>query len=355
MNYAIYPYSDELYPILENKNELIDGIEISAVVYPLSWKKRILHTDALSGYVFGSDFRELINTADGVIFADITGRDFMYDDIIGKARYALSVGKDIIFCTAVKKADSEKLAAEFPERSITMMFENTVNYGADAYKHENIGCVAVGIGELYRGIDNVAAAVGVTAEFRKKGFKTALISVNKTLSIIGAYHFPVEIFRSGMDIEQMVGVLNAFFVGLERKSHCDVMVIQFPDGMLKFSPDIADSYGIKAFMTTRAVAIDYFVLVSTLEIIHQEAYERLKLIFEKRYGISLDSCLIKKVMIDRAYSVEVNYIQYTRNRINDNEALYAELKKEMNDIIISELDDRNIFGLIADDCVKKLS
>ena len=62
MKCAVYPYSDVLYPLLEHRQELTDGISIEAAVYPRAWRKLLLHEKVLEQITSGFDFEAL--TAD---------------------------------------------------------------------------------------------------------------------------------------------------------------------------------------------------------------------------------------------------------------------------------------------------
>ncbi len=355
MKCSVYPYSDDLYPLISNAEELVDHICITAVIYPIAWKKSIVHTSEISSVGSGSDFEKLSADTDCVIFADISRRKFMYGDIIEKAEFSLSSGKDVIFCTKIKNADEERLREKYPERNIIMKYANPDGMGEYGYRHEDINCAALGISGLYRGLDDVAAITGITSQFRKKNIRTASVTTNATLSLLGYYHFPSEIFTSGMEIERQVAALNAFFKDVERRSKCDIMLIQFPDGIMKFIPDVYDSYGVKTFMISRAIGIDYFVLISLLEILRPEAYECIRSMISGRFGFSLDSCLIQPVKIDREYSPEAQKILYTKNGVDKAYEQLGDLKEAMKDVVFSVYDDSTVYERITESCISKLT
>ncbi len=355
MKCAVYPYSDVLYPLLEHRHELTDGISIEAAVYPRAWRKLLLHEKVLEQITSGFDFEALTADVECVIFADVTDREYMYADILAKAEYTLSAGKNVIFCTKMQEHDITELRSKYPDRSVTVKYGTAGRTAEQIYGHEDIRCAAVGIAPLYRGLDEAASVVGIHEAFRRKGLRTAAVSSNATFSLLGFYHFPIDIFSGQTDPEQQAGALNAFFRVLERSTHCDVMIVQFPDGMMKFMDEANDAYGVKAFMLTRAVAFDYFVLSSFLEIIRPEAYERIRSIVGKRFNLSLDACLFQPLTADREYSREYQRILYTRNRVPDCLEDYEALKLAMKDMIVADYDDAAAYERIADACIKKLT
>ncbi|MBQ9905641.1 MAG: hypothetical protein IJM46_02565 [Oscillospiraceae bacterium] len=355
MKCTIYPYADALYPLLENQQDLIGGIRIRSVVYPRAWRRLMYHTHALETVASGWDFETLTADSDCVIFADVSEKEYMYPDILEKAAYSLAAGRDVIFCTRLLEQDEAELRRRFPERTITVKYTAGRYPVTDLYRHEDISCAALGIGCLYRGLDDVVAVTGITAACRRRNLRTVTVAGNATLTLLGFYQFPSGIFRSGLDIEQQAGALNAFFAALEQRTHCDLFIVQFPDGMMKFMNETEDAYGIKAFMLTRAVPFDYFVLGTFLEITHPDAYAHVRSIIGKRFGLPLDACLFQHLKADRAFSAEYRRILYTRNRIETRYSDYEALRQNMQNLIIADYDDRNACEAIADDLIRKLS
>ncbi|MBO4863968.1 MAG: hypothetical protein J5517_06365 [Eubacterium sp.] len=356
MKCAIYPYSDDLYVLLEHQERLIDDIKICAVIYPPSWRKQIYHINFLDNISSGSDYEQLIDSVECVIFADIKDRDYMYSDLLQKAECSLSNGKDVIFCTKIDEKDLCRFKKDYPDCAITVKYENKLEIDdAIIYKHEDIKCAAIGVGGLYRGLNHTVAVTEVSFEFQKKEIITTTVVDNATLTLLGFYQFPTHIFESQTDIEQQVGKLNTFFNNLENKTRCDLMVIQFPDGLMKFMDSTMDAYGVKTFMLTRAVSFDYFVLGTLLEITNIKAYDCIRSILSERFNLSMDACVFQPLNIDRESSDEDQKINYTRNRIDERFDHYDELKKTMNNIIVDYYDDNNVYRTIAEDFIKKFS
>ena len=123
------------------------------------------------------------------------------------------------------------------------------------------------------------------------------------------------------------------------------MIVEFPDGIMKYSEKCSDSYGIKTFMLTRAVGIDYFVLVSLFEIIKSESYILISKMIEKRFDLSLDACLLHRIKIERESSEERRTLQFTKNRVEESDEQFESLKKSVNSIIIDEYDKKDIYHI----------
>ena len=355
MKCAIYPYSDDLYVLLKHQENIIDDIKICVVIYPRSWEKQLFHKSDIGKVILGTDFECLTSDVECVVFADIKEREYMYSDILEKAEYSLMNGRDVIFCMNIDKKDESNLRNNYPDRNITVKYGNTEEREDTFYIHKDINCAAIGVGGLYRGLNHTVALTEITCEFIRKKIRTATIADNATLSLLGFYHFPNYIFESSMDIEQQVGMLNAFFKKIEGETKCDLMVVQFPDGMMKFIDSTMDAYGVKAFMLTRAVAFDYFVLGTLLEITNPKAYECIRSILSNRFNLSLDACVFQPVNIDRSSSDEDQRILYTRNRIEEKYDQYNRLKQIMNNTVVAYYDDQSVYEIIAEDCIQKLT
>ncbi len=351
MKCAIYPYSDNLYPILENRNSLINDICIDTVIYPRAWSKLIFHKEAMNEVSSGSDFEKLIEECECVIFADITDKDFMYNDILEKAIYSLESGKNVMFCTEIKDNDINSLKNTFDESKMYFNYKSGFKNSV-IHKHEDLKCAVLGVGNLYRGLDDVVAAAHLSAEFKSRGIRTATVTTNAIFSLMGFYHFPLEILKNIDDVEQQTSALNEFFKKIEIISRCDIMIVQFPDGLLKYSGDVMDSYGVKVFMLTRAIAIDYFVMVSFLGMRRNENYEQINNIISRRFDLSLDCCLIQDINIDRSFSADHMKIIYTRKGKEKLNSAIETLLENNENRIMAKLDDHDAYKRIVNDFIK---
>lgn len=355
MKCLVYPYSDDMYPIIENLHIYSLDVEISAIVYPKAWRKHMDSISRLEGIYSGDDFSEALEKAECVILADVSDKEYMYDDIIRKASAALASGKKIKCCTYVKNDDLADLKKKYPDADIEMLYSDGSEYGFESYRHERITVPAVGISGMYRGLDNVFVSVGMSCGFRSKGYRTITVTPNCNGRLLGFYPFPTGIFKSESDVEQQTEMLNSYFYRLSSKEKCDLMIVQFPDGMTKYSVDSRDAYGVKAYMITRAVPIDYFVMVSPLTIRDRKIYDELSAMFRNKFDMGIDACVVQPVQIDGEYTAETRNISFTYCGTDDADDVVSSLASSGSGILFSKIGSPDAGMSMTESCIAKLT
>jgi peptide maturation system protein (TIGR04066 family) len=354
VNCLIYPYYDKLYSVIDNLEYFNSDIRVSVAVSPRTWRKSIIHTDNLKDICLTDDYDQHLDEVDAVIIADVTDKDFMYNDILNKIIKAVNVHKKTIICTKIKQEDLELIRNKYPDSDLKILYDDMCDFSYNTVKHENQNSVCIGVGPLYRGLDDTITVTYLARGFREKGYNVAVVSPNETCRILGFYPFPSYLLGSGGDIEKKVEQLNAYFSYVEKTSKCDVLIIQFPDGMLKYSDYTEDSYGIIGYMITRAVLFDYFVLVSLYDICRSEHYDKIKKLFLKNYGIPADVVVVQPTRIQFECNPEFREYSFTRYKLELCEPEINELvSKEGQNIF--KLDDTGFYRSITEHCINKLS
>lgn len=355
MNCLIYPYHDLLFPIAEKLAGPDGEYRITDAVYPAAWTKKMKHSLHESGIALHRDFHAALAHTEGVILADAGEQPYMYQDILRKARAGMQAGKSVICCTDIRKEDLHQLKAEYPDADFRMLYQNTGSFKPQIYnRHEQLRCITVGVGSLYRGLDSIPALTLLTNEFRQIGYRVTAAAYNETGRLLGYLPYPKARLDAEPDIERRPELLNNYFASLAAETECDIMLIQFPDGLMKLADYSADSYGIQDYILTRALTFDYFLLVSHLGM-DVSAYSLLRGALRDRYGLSLDACAVQDVTVDTNLTSEYRTLCYTQNGIEQYAARLGALTAEYEDICFSALDDAAGYHRIAEHCIRKFT
>lgn len=353
MNCLIYPYYDKLYAVIDNLRYFNPDLNIKAAVYPRAWKKTIKNTEKLNDVILSNDISEYINEVECLIISDVSDKEYMYEDILRKIEMALAAEKKVIVCTRIDDEDIESIKIKYPDSDIKYLYDDAEKFPYRILKYKPLNCAVVGVGPLYRGLDDTVAVTYLAGEFRKKGYNTAVVTTNESCRLLGFYPFPFDIFKNSEDIEYKVEQLNAYFSELEEKTNCDVMIIQFPDGMAKYSEYTSDSFGIKAYMLSCAASIDYFVLVSSCEVCEAEQYNVINSALIKNFGYGMDAVVIQPIRLSYDFNPEFREYSFTHNRVDEYKLKTDELRKSTKTFF--EIDDTSCYSVIAEQCIDKLS
>ena len=146
MNYVIYPYCDDFLPILKKIPSYREDLEVSEVVYPRAWERRI--SKLKHCIKSSSDFYHALTTAQGVIIIDTLYTSLMYSDILNKIKATLELGKAVICLVEIKDCDLEILKKDVNFTYLT----TSININQDRL-FRKIDCPVIVIGNLLRKMD----------------------------------------------------------------------------------------------------------------------------------------------------------------------------------------------------------
>lgn len=354
MNYMIYPYSDSVLPIIENVEMFRTDINISAAIVPPAWSKNI-RKPLPKKIRIETDFYNEIKKVDGVIIIENTNGSFMIDDIEEKINYSIGVSKDVICCTKQLKTNFEKFenAAHLNNCKFTYMVNSELQTkGLWTYQIQE--SVVVGIGNMLRGMDTTNIIVNMARQYRNLGYRVVSISSNAACALLGFKIFPDGIFNADMAFENVVHIINNYFNNIQLLYQPDIILVQFPDAMIKYSNLCPEDYAVKAYILSQALSIDYFILNVPVEMIDEKDYEKISESFKYRFGFELDAVLFEHIQVNDSASIEEERIVFEPISTSLADEYIKYLSSKTENILFLDLENADSFSLVANDTISKL-
>lgn len=360
MNYLIYPFSASLIPFADCIMEFRTDLKIKKYVCPKSWEfsfreEQIIQDNPIQ---IETEFSTALDSVDGVILCDCKNLPWLYKDIVKKIKIAVGRGKKVICCTPVKDQDldSIKKIKEYDESKFLYFADYPDLKSLEFSRFQTQDCIIVGVGSLLRGVDDSDSFYYMIQKYRELGYTVVGIGTDFHDALIGGYIFPENIFSSPRSEEDKILDLNAYINLIQRETSADVMIVKFPDGMMKYSDELCEGYGIKAFMTSQALSVDYFVLnVPMMEIFDQESFESLNIGFKYRFGFEIDAIGVNGKEIDLSNSLEMDKLCY-KNLEWKYVLEYVQIaNRECSGILFFPTKLQNEYDRIVSDSIEKLS
>jgi len=144
-------------------------------------------------------------------------------------------------------------------------------------------------------------------------------SNNKNTALFDFVPFPWAILNSDLPHEEIIKKINAFFNELQFLYQPDIIITEIPNGMIKYSNICVENFGVKAYMLSQALSVDYFILNSPIDDFSDESFKLMSTTFKYRFGFKIDAVGIvnryinfsdsneeEKVVYEKAKSSEVN-------------------------------------------------
>lgn len=289
----IYPYSDMFFQVLDNLTEKFQNIYLCK---PYSWK--CYRTIDKVGCFIASDFFECFGLCQQIIIADVIDRNIIYEDIKKKIEIALDNDKKIYCCFKLKSEDIELFVNKGKERFVYLANDR---YCVELDIQPSLfysNAIVVGIGNLLTGQDQSVIAVNIAHDMASKGYSVLHISSNINTVFGGAIKFPTYIFENICHDVDKIYLFNKFIEQVEMEHRPDVIILEIPYGMLKYSNSLHNGFGIVPFLISQAISFDYFVLNSPLSIGNAAFYETMSSGFLGRFGCNIDLVSIENVQMD---------------------------------------------------------
>lgn len=352
MKYLIYPFYDECSSLIELIKNEKQNIEIEYVVSPKSWIKKVNIPEVVIG---SCNYEECLDCVEGVIITDISKYPYLYQDIVKKIYVALNRGYAVKCCAKLEEKD---------QRNFESLSKRFLYYQDDSEKIQDIrksgnpyqvqDCVVIGVGNLLQGMDSLSEIAYLYKKLSEEGYKVSVITSNRNGKIIGYNLFPEEIWQVSHDIQVLE--LNRYFNKVQEENHADILLVQIDGGMLKYSNICYGDFGIKSYIVSQALAIDYFLLVSPMVDMTQENYKELSTIFRYRFGYDIDVILFKNLYIDLEESDSEEKIIYRKiDEAEMEEIIEKNYVLKSSDIMYENASDIKVYDSIIEKCIKKLS
>lgn len=262
------------------------------------------------GYVMTNDFEEALEDGDTVIFLDSPNASVIKNDCYEKMIMSAKLGKNIICCMNVEKEFAEEVSNIC--KSNNKIYEDYSDKIISEYdindKLYNIETPIVCIGCLFPNIGYQCDALFLAEILSKQGYKVSVVSKNGNIKLAGGFVIPDA--EEGMLDSSYIVQINHFVKMIEKRTYPDIILIDIPGAMMKYTNEIHNDFAIEAFCFSQALDSDYFILKSLIGEYPEEFYCRLSECFEHKYGFGIDKVCIDNRIIDFSESLEFRQVVY---------------------------------------------
>lgn len=363
----LYPFSEKAVAFLKETIKQKDSIEIVSVVAPKGWSvsdelKKGNNANQLRYDVEGvhicNDFYMEVKKCDCVIFLSCLKVELMYSDIKSKIITSIEKGKNI-WCIFPLKEEDKVYLKEYAEKHnvIYEQYEENNCWERTYYDRERKlykpEAIVIGVGKIINKIDVTYSIYNMVNKYKRDGYRVAVVSDNENFCFFKEtfFKYPQKFLSNELNNNERIIYFNRFLKYIEHCFHPEVIVIEFPEQMMKFSDDCIGDFGVLSYSIAQAVEIDYFVLEIDIN-----SYD-LQLVnnyYKYRFGFEIDAVIITNVVVDVSCSLEDKEIvvYYVDKKIV--QEFIEEYKKEFEYQMISSCIEAEYENLVQQ-CIKQLS
>lgn len=357
-NAIVFPYSESFYPVVKSKKL---HYETLVLVSPKAWlqqNRRYIEP----GWKLTTDFTSNIGQANVLIVADCQNRNIIYNVVLNKIKEFIAPQRSVICCMPLDRNDMEQIESLMQQvgTSFTYLcrdkYSVTKELGKD-YRISEPEAVVVSFGNLLTEQESSRAVEAVSCQMRKRGYRTTTITSNNNLCLIGYIKFPDSIFQNNLSDDDKVFVFNQFIKEIDYSEKPDIILLQLPTGVIKYSNSLPNGFGIISYLVSQAVSSDYFILCSPVGLGNAQFYEKMTDGFYGRFGFNINTVVVQDVQLD-PLSEEREEVQLfgVDNAVVDEfiEFIYDSYEEQVPHMQYVGITNELIGSTIADNIIRKL-
>ena len=156
----------------------------------------------------------------------------------------------------------------------------------------------VAIGSITEGLDTSSEVVELYDELTEMGYRVSVLATNPDLDALGFDILPMDelsVYRP----EQSVMLINRYMNHHQFIYQADIVLLQIPnEGLHRTSLKYEVGFGVRTYVISQAISIDYGVMLSPVMDPYAQTYEALSEIAEKRYGFQYDCIKVVPKVVD---------------------------------------------------------
>lgn len=299
---AIYPFFEDLMPILRHKNK-IQNYDLIHAIIPKGWEtfdeseKQYMEYFCTEENFYSENY---IDSIDAILLCIPVFQIDMsvYNRITNLAEKSR---KQIIYVSELEQMMTE-LNIE-PRMCLGPELESIAQKSELSIIDVPVAMI-LGFGENCEKWD---LQLGLYDYFTQKGYKVSLISSNPISQLMGFHTFP-NLDSTDLTFSQQVKSMNSFIKNIELEERPHLIILGVPGGILKYSQTIPNGYGYLPFLISNAVVPDVSILSLFCGNYEDEYIKKIQSTCFYRFGITINYFHISKKVCN--YNIETKQLNY---------------------------------------------
>lgn len=325
----LYPYSRDSYILVAHLIEKGYKREDIFVVAP--GKGGIAGRDAggcfnlpLLGITIENDVGAYKNKADILLVICSTQSEMILTKLKLHIEDFLQQGKEVICCRVLEESFlASVMRKTCPGQFIYLPSRWKVDIGnvrIEAGNFYRTKAPVILVGEMMGGLEIYDIVEQITRHFRKTGYQVAAVGDKNYSELLEINRMPDILSATELSGAEKISLLNLFIHEIEEKEKPDIIIIQLPGAIMKYSNNLTEAFGIIPFLLSQAVEADYMLLCVPYGTINNEFYEQLKNICLYRFNVELCGICMSNSMLDFQDTDNMSrrsYVNVSQKKLNE--------------------------------------
>ena len=351
----IYPANLETIPLL--RNNLFKNDTITCVA-PSGWGytgKDIgeLELTGKTGYIVKSDFDEELKDSDSVFFIKTEKQLDKNKYIIPKIKSAIENGKDVICTIDLTRKEYAQLKEKSNEQGCSFSCYNNLCFDSEKTKKflqyeqrlTEIKTPVVMVSEVVKNMGAFNTQLALQNYFKQQGYETSLISSVSYSNYFNIHNCPDFLFSNEFNEEEKILLFNHYVKNIENTCSPDIIIVGVPGSLLPLTKAKTDSFGIPAYLITRAVMPDASIVCSYSDQYTEKYFDEVHPTLNYRFSMNIEGYLINNTILD-FFSVEGT--EDPRRIMIEQDLVKQRIPDEVRDFVFPMKEKEALFEKVLD-------
>lgn len=332
----IYPFSDEMIPVV-NSSDLLQDLHISSLVC-LKGSKNKGELYNIKGKVLRvtDDFEKELKKCSSVWFVNCGLKEWPNDEKYILDRLKKALGDKKVIYSRKGHENEKKMVKMYHDDFWKITTEDlAITRRVSGRQIFNISTPIVLITGLQENIGKFEVQLTLRREFLKSGIKFVQIGSRDYSHLFGMYDFPPFMFSTRINEADKILKFNHFIKEKEQNDRPELIVLGVPGEFMRFDNNITNNFGFLLSEVMQAIVPDFNVLCLPY-VENEDDLQRMISLFSYRFLTTVDVCVMANKMVD--------YSETKRSK----EVRYLTIDKKVVDNKIEGFKMDNLFGLKSD-------
>lgn len=208
------------------------------------------------------------------------------------------------------------------------------------------------VGGLTEQADQVEVALGITKEFRNRGYRVSTIVNSEVYNIFGLHSYSCSLKEE--KAVQFIRSFNYLIKAIETTENPEIIIIELPGTMIRYNDLLTGDFGVYTYYFTQACVPDYTICCVPTGDYVNEFFKMLSKDFENKFNFKIDCLHFSNPTLDFANSEQYREIRLFNLPIHKVEEVIAGLENEMT-IPLHRFNISNSEHVIADSILERLT
>lgn len=163
------------------------------------------------------------------------------------------------------------------------------------------------VGGLIGPCNQKEIAARISFELNNRGYKSSAVISDPDYEVLGCYSYPSVFFDHEYSDEYKIKLFNNYIKNIIQTNQSEILVIEVPEDLMRFSNKYAVKFGTEAFMISQAVVPDKFVLCMNCEEYEYKNYQNIFEYLIRKFDFDTSFVHVSNTVLDYE-SLELNNI-----------------------------------------------